>query len=180
MPARSASEDDRSLPPSIPARKLIIDPATVLACASGECDKESVMAVNGVGSTGSNTDLPTVDADKQGFAGLTSEDFVKLLITQLQNQDPSNPLDSDQLLNQISQMRSLQAGIELQDTLELLTTSQQLTSSTAFIGKRITGLGTDDTSVSGTVSKVQLRDGTAYLTVGSKEVKLADVLTVAE
>ena len=138
------------------------------------------MAVNGVGGTGSTNDIPLVDADKQGFAGLTSEDFIKLLITQLQNQDPSNPLDSDQLLSQISEMRSLQAGIELQDTLELLTTSQQLTSSTAFIGKQITGVGTDQTSVSGTVNKVQLRDGVAYLTVGTKEVKLADVLTVAE
>lgn len=137
------------------------------------------MAVNGVNSTNSSNNLPTVDPDKQGFAGLTSQDFIKLLITQLQNQDPSNPLDSDQLLNQISQMRNLQAGIELQDTLTNLTNSQQLTSSTAFIGKTITGTGTDQTTVTGTVSKVQLREGAAYLTVGTKEVKLADVLSVS-
>jgi flagellar basal-body rod modification protein FlgD len=137
------------------------------------------MAVNGVGGTGSSNDLPVVDPDKQGFSGLTSEDFLKLLITQLQNQDPSNPLDSDQLLSQISEMRNLQAGIELQDTLKTLTVSQQLTSSTAFIGKAITGLGTDQTNVSGVVEKVQLREGTAYLKVGTKEVKLTDVLTVS-
>ncbi|MDZ4686352.1 MAG: flagellar hook capping FlgD N-terminal domain-containing protein [Planctomycetaceae bacterium] len=138
------------------------------------------MAVNGVGSTGSSNNIPVIDADKQGFAGLTSEDFIKLLITQLQNQDPSNPMDSDQLLSQISQMRNLQADIELQDTLKNLTLSQQLTSSTAFIGKHITAVGTDQTSVSGVVSKVQLRDGLAYLTVGTKEAELKDVLSVGQ
>lgn len=137
------------------------------------------MAVNGVNNTNSSNNLPTVDPDKQGFAGLTSQDFIKLLITQLQNQDPSNPLDSDQLLNQISQMRNLQAGIELQDTLTNLSNSQQLTSSTAFIGKKITGTGTDQSTVTGVVSKVQLREGAAYLTVGNKEVKLADVASVS-
>lgn len=134
------------------------------------------MTVNGVNGNGS---VNFVDADQQGFAGLTSDDFMKLLIAQLQNQDPSNPLDSDQLLSQISEMRNLQASIELQSSLENLALSQQLTSSTAFIGKSITGTGTDQTNVSGVVSRVQLRDGTAYLTVGSKEVALKDILSVA-
>jgi flagellar basal-body rod modification protein FlgD len=134
------------------------------------------MTVNGVNNTSS---VAVVPRDQQGFAGLTSDDFLRLLIVQLQNQDPTNPLESDQLLSQMSDMRSLQASIELKSALESLTLSQQLTSSSAFIGRTITGTATDRTGVNGVVNRVQLRDGKAYLSVGTKEVELKDVLSVA-
>lgn len=136
------------------------------------------MAVNGVNNSSSTPRV--VDANKTGFAGLTSQDFMKLLIAQLQNQDPTNPLDSDQLLNQISEMRSLQANLELEDSLKSLTLSQALTSSTSFIGKKVTAIvGADKQNVSGVVDRVVVKDGKTYLSVAGKDVSLSELQTVA-
>lgn len=136
------------------------------------------MPVNSITPTGATPTI--VDADEVGFAGLTSETFLKLLIAQLQNQDPTDPLDSDQLLSQISEMRNLQASIELQTALDNLTLSQQLAGSTAFIGKTVTALvGDEEIEVSGVVDRVQMRDGKAFLSVDGTEVELSDVVSVA-
>ena len=131
--------------------------------------------VNGVGN-GSTT--PKVVAAKDvGFAGLTSDDFLNLLIAQLQNQDPTNPMDSDQMLAQISEMRGLQASIELESALESLTLSQQLTSSTSFLGKTISGnIGQD--VIQGVVDGVQVRDGKSFLRVNGRDVELKNVTAV--
>lgn len=136
------------------------------------------MPVNSITPTGATPTI--VDADEVGFAGLTSETFLKLLIAQLQNQDPTDPLDSDQLLSQISEMRNLQASIELQTALDNLTLSQQLAGSTAFIGKTVTALvGDEEIEVSGVVDRVQMRDGKAFLSVDGTEIGLSDVVSVA-
>jgi flagellar basal-body rod modification protein FlgD len=126
------------------------------------------------------TAIKVVDKDKIGFAGMTSEDFMKLLITQLQNQDPSNPMDSDQLLNQVSQMRSLQASLELETAMKGLTLSQQLSSASNLIGKTVTAVtGDDDTEVIGEVESVVVKDGKTMLRVDGQQIPLADITGVA-
>lgn len=128
-----------------------------------------------------------VDKDKSGFNGLSSEDFMKLLITQLQNQDPSSPMDSDQLLNQISQMRTLQANLELEKSLkelaagqQLSTLGQQLSSATSLIGKNVTAVvGDDKTEVIGQVESVVVKDGSTLLRINSQEIPLTSVTKVA-
>lgn len=126
------------------------------------------------------TQVKIVDKNKSGFNGLSSQDFLKLLITQLQNQDPSNPMDSDQLLNQISQMRALQANLELESSLKGLTLGQQLSSATSFIGKNVTAVtGSNQTQVSGMVESVIVKDGSALLRVNGTEIPMADITGVA-
>jgi flagellar basal-body rod modification protein FlgD len=121
-----------------------------------------------------------VDSASTGFSGLTSDDFLKLLITQLQNQDPSNPMDSDQLLQQVSEMRALQSNIELSDSLKSLTLSQQLTSATSFLGKQVAGTDANQQSVSGTVSQVVVADGKTMLSIGNSQIELGNVTNVAD
>lgn len=129
-------------------------------------------------------EIKVVDPDKIGFNGMTSQDFMKLLITQLQNQDPSNPMDSDQLLNQVSSMRQLQANLELENSLKGLTLSQQLGSATSFIGKTITASVTasDNTksTVSGVVDSVLVKDSKTYLKVDGQQIALTDVTDVSQ
>lgn len=123
--------------------------------------------------------IKIVDRDKIGFSGMTSEDFMKLLITQLQNQDPSNPMDSDQLLNQVSQMRSLQANLELESAMKGLTLSQQLSSASNLIGKTITAVtGDDDVTVKGEVESVLVKDGKTLLRVDGQNIPMDDITGV--
>ena len=125
-------------------------------------------------------EIKIVDRNKIGFAGMTSEDFMKLLITQLQNQDPSNPMDSDQLLNQVSQMRSLQANLELETAMKGLTLSQQLSSASNLIGKTITAVtGDSNTEVTGEVESVVVKDNKTLLRVDGQEIPMDDITGVS-
>lgn len=131
------------------------------------------MEVGGV--TGSPT---VVDANSVGFGGLNSDDFMKLLITELQNQDPTEPVSNEQLLNQLSTMRNLQSNIELADTLKEITAGQQLTSAAAFIGKEVTATTADGVSVTGVVDRAFVHEGTTYLGIGEAAVPVSDVDTL--
>lgn len=135
------------------------------------------MNVNG---TSSNSNTATVDPNKTGFAGLTSETFLKLLITQLQNQDPTEPFDNEALLNQVSQMRTLTANLELEETLKAISLGQQLTNATGFIGKTVTAK-VDGKEVFGTVQRALVEDGETFLDIGDDQrISLGDVIGVAE
>ncbi|MFQ5732566.1 MAG: flagellar hook capping FlgD N-terminal domain-containing protein [Planctomycetaceae bacterium] len=120
-----------------------------------------------------------VSRDKVGFAGMTSDDFMTLLIAELQNQDPSEPVKNADLLNQLSVMRNLAANVEMAKALKAITSNQQLSTASTFIGKVITGTATDDSKATGIVDRAFLRDGEAFVSVGDQEVPLDGVTTVA-
>ena len=133
------------------------------------------MAVSGVAGNAATT---VVDKDKTGFNGLTSADFLKLLVTQLQNQDPTEPVGNEELLNQLSMMRNLQSNIEIGDAMKAVTTGQNLATAAGFIGKTVTGTDADGAAVSGKVEKAFLTGGTAYVRVGGTNLTLSQIAEV--
>jgi flagellar basal-body rod modification protein FlgD len=135
-------------------------------------------STNSTNST-SNTSNSTVSSTDQGFNALTSNDFMKLLITELQNQDPTQPMDNSQLLDQLSQMRNLQASVDLDTTLSSLTISQQLNSGASFLGKAIQGTDANNNQVTGIVSSVLVSGSNATLVVGNSQVPIANVTAIA-
>ncbi|HAH48741.1 flagellar hook capping FlgD N-terminal domain-containing protein [Gimesia sp.] len=141
------------------------------------------MAVDGIGgssSTGGSSAVDVVDPDKVGFNGLTAESFMKLLITELQNQDPTEPLGNEQLLAQISSMRELQSNIELSDTLKAITTGQSLTQAAGLIGKEVEGQEGKQNPVAGIVDRAFVRDGKAYVGVGAFELPVSAISSVQQ
>lgn len=141
------------------------------------------MSVSGItaSSNATSTSSPAAGNDTSGFNGLTSTDFLKLLITQLQNQDPTQPTSNEELLQQLSSMRSLQSNIELSSTLKGLSTNQQLSSGASFLGKSITGTDANNQAVTGVADRVFVQDGSTVLGIGQNSVPLANVtgLTLA-
>ena len=133
------------------------------------------MAVPGVST---NTSPVVIPKDKTGFNALTSEDFLKLLVTQLQNQDPTEPVGNEELLAQLSQMRSLQSNIELGDAMKAITTNQNLSTAAGFIGKTVSGTDLQGAALTGVVDKAFLTDGTAYVRVNGNPMRLDAVLEV--
>jgi flagellar basal-body rod modification protein FlgD len=117
--------------------------------------------------------------DKTGFNGLTSETFMKLLIAQLQNQDPLEPVGNDELLSQMAMMRNLQSNIELGDAMKAITSDQQLATAASFIGKSIEGTDINRQPVSGVVDRAFLANGEVFVGVGSATVALKEVRSVS-
>ena len=76
-------------------------------------------------------------AKSSSLSGVKLDDFLKLLITELQNQDPLNPTDNAQILEQISQIRSIESTTQLGQTLESVKLGQNLASASALIDRQI-------------------------------------------
>ena len=89
--------------------------------------------------------------------------FLKLMITELQQQDPLNPLDNKDMLNQIAQIRAVGASDKLTKTLDSVLLGQNIASSTNLIGADVTALTDDGERISGLVSRVAIDKGTPSL-----------------
>ncbi|WPK11950.1 flagellar hook assembly protein FlgD [Lysinibacillus louembei] len=75
-----------------------------------------------------------------GNSALGKDAFLKLLITQLQNQDPTNPMNDREFIAQMAQFSSLEQMQNMTKAIEVLVESQQQTqlmSYTTFIGKEV-------------------------------------------
>ena len=85
---------------------------------------------------------------------LNLDHFLKLMLTELQNQDPLDPLDNSEILAQISQIRAISATDKLSETLDSVLLGQNLGTASGLIGKRIDALSDDGDSVNGIVDRV--------------------------
>src|ERR1039458_10383047 len=100
-------------------------------------------------STSSTTNL-------LGSNGVNADTFLKLLVAQLQYQNPDNPVDSTQFLSQTASFEEVQELGSLQTSLSSLVTSQQAGAATSMLGQQVTGTDQSGNSVSGVVSGIQL------------------------
>lgn len=98
------------------------------------------MTITGVDAASSqNTDLASLTSKV-----LDKDDFMNLLITQLQNQDPLNPTDSTEFTAQLAQFSSLEQLSNVNqniETLHLYQASINNTQTVSFIGKEVTAEG---------------------------------------
>ena len=94
------------------------------------------------------TSSPTAPTAQPGGPTLGKQDFLKLLITQLRNQDPLNPLDQNQFLAQTAQFTSLENLQNISSQLaemKALAQGQSLTQGASLLGKTATASGRDVT-----------------------------------
>ncbi len=95
-------------------------------------------------SSVSSSSTPALPASAGQTLG--KNDFIKLLITQMRNQDPLNPLDQNQFLAQTAQFSSLESlqniGTQLTD-LKTMAQGQSLTQGASLLGKSATAMGRD-------------------------------------
>lgn len=101
------------------------------------------------------------------FSGMSSDEFMKIVLSELSKQDPLKPNDTSALIQQISQIRSIQSDIDLSGTLKSLVNQDQFSSAAGLIGTSISGLSESNVRVSGIVTSVSRTDTGAVLTLHS-------------
>ena len=137
------------------------------------------MIAQPVQSSSPGNKLPDSISKSSNFQ-LKSEDFIKMMITQLQNQDPLEPAKNDQLLAQMSQIGQLQSSTALQDSLKGLVLQNSLGAAGNLIGKMVQGLDDEADPVSGLVNSVRVQDNNVYLELDNgKSVQLGKITTIA-
>jgi len=77
-----------------------------------------MMPVNTISAAAS----PAAAPQKTGYGALGQSDFLKLLTTQLKQQDPTDPVDNKEMLAQMAQFSSLQGITEMGGTLKDIAT----------------------------------------------------------
>ena len=136
------------------------------------------MATSGTGATGSISGTGQTNGNatnNTALRGLDMDNFLKLMITELQNQDPLNPMENSEMLNQISQIREIGATDKLTSTLDAVLTGQNLTSASSLIGKEVKALSDDNEQVAGVVDRVTVTNGVPKLHVGEKTIGLNNI-----
>jgi flagellar basal-body rod modification protein FlgD len=115
-------------------------------------------------------------AGKSAFSELTSEEFVKIMFTELSNQDPLKPNDSNQMLQQLSSLRSIQSDINLTDKLDSILTQNQLSTAGSLIGKYVSGITEGGQRVVGEVVSVARNENGPILRLSNNfQVPFANV-----
>ena len=114
------------------------------------------------------------------FQELDTSAFLKMMIAELQNQDPLNPMDNSKMLEQISQIRAITSNDALTSTVNALKMGQSMATAAGLIGKTVIGLDVVGQEAVGVVDKVAFEDGKPYLFVGNTIIELDNIYGMAE
>ncbi|MDB5858698.1 MAG: flagellar hook capping protein [Ramlibacter sp.] len=84
------------------------------------------------------------------------QDFLKILLTQLNYQDPLKPMDNQEFMAQMAQFTALEQSQRLNDKLDLLIGNQAALQSVGLIGRTV-DVTTNSGNVTGTVTSLSLQ-----------------------
>lgn len=102
-------------------------------------------------------DSAAADNAMKKATGLNKDDFLKLFVTQLQNQDPLNPQDSSQFISQLAQLTQVEQAYNTNTNLQSLLNQGGNTmtmASLSMIGKQVQAPGSQVSLQAGTPSTV--------------------------
>jgi flagellar basal-body rod modification protein FlgD len=101
-------------------------------------------------------------------AAVDYQSFLKLLVAQMKNQDPTNPMDSTQYMAQLASFSQVEQSVQMNQKLDQMLQSSNLDQASAIIGRTITSA---DGETTGKVEEVRLvSNGIVAVLEGGKEV----------
>lgn len=103
---------------------------------------------------------------------MDSEVFMNLLVTQLQNQDPSSPMDTNQMIAQTTQLAMMEKVTEMATSSRESFSLQMRSSAAALVGQTVTYTMNDGTEATGIASSVSFKDAVPQVTIGGKSIAL--------
>lgn len=122
--------------------------------------------------------------DKRGGTSVNTlgkDDFLKLLITQLQNQDPTRPLEDKEFIAQMAQFSSLEQMVEMNKTLGDLITDNRVNYSTSLLGKQVEVFDElSGRSAAGVVDEVSFQGGVPTVSFNGLSYAVDQVVRVRE
>jgi flagellar basal-body rod modification protein FlgD len=128
------------------------------------------------------TPTSTTSASSASSAlSLDPQAFLQLLVAQLQNQDPSNPLDTQQMMTQTATLSQVETMGSMSSTLSELVGMQNAQSAISLIGHQITYVDATGSSVHANVTGASLLSSGAQLHLANGgSVPLSSVTGVGE
>jgi flagellar basal-body rod modification protein FlgD len=134
---------------------------------------DAINAASTVPTSGLQTGSTTPTNERK--QSLDSEVFMKLLVTQLTNQDPSSPMDTNEMISQTTQLASMEQLTALATTTtENFALSMRQTAA-ALMGQEAQYVDAAGVEKSGIVTAVSFAAGVPLVTIGDTAVSLDSV-----
>jgi len=131
----------------------------------------AVTGVNTVGSNGANKTQETASANSLDYNA-----FLQLLLAQMKNQDPTEPMDSTAYMGQLASFSNVEQGMKMNAKLDTLMSAFYLNQADGVIGRTVT---TADGTVSGKVVSVSIySDGAIAKLENGKQVLLGPGIVI--
>ena len=115
-------------------------------------------------------------------SGLEFEDFLQLMVQQLQNQTMDNTADTSEMLNQLVQMSTVEMLATVKDSVEAMVDASTLNYAASLVGKTVTVGRLDDDNkleeIVGTVTGTGTYQGISVIFVDGEMYALSDIMAV--
>lgn len=107
--------------------------------------------------------------------------FLQLLIAQMKNQDPTNPMDTSEYMSQFAQLSTVEQAMQTNSKLDALLSSQSLSQANGLIGKTVSFTDSTGASFSGKVVSVSINsDGSIATLQDGTKVAVGPGLTISQ
>lgn len=132
------------------------------------------MAIDATAATGTSS---------SPVGNLGIQDFLKILTSQLNNQDPLKPIDNQEFVAQIAQFTTLEQSRQLNDKIDRLLTLQSSNQSIGLLGRTV-DVTSNTGTVTGTVSSISFDGSTPQITITTSsgstvtDISLSQVTTI--
>jgi flagellar basal-body rod modification protein FlgD len=110
---------------------------------------------------------------------LNEQDFLQLLVAQLENQDPMNPTDSDTFIQEQAQFSTVEGITNMESSLTSMTTQQQMSNAEGLIGMDVQYTSSAGSTQEGVVSAASDSSGAVTVQVGGVDVAPSSITEVS-
>ena len=128
------------------------------------------MAIDATAATGTSSSQ---------IGNLGIQDFLKILTSQLNNQDPLKPIDNQDFIAQIAQFTTLEQSRQLNEKIDQLLMLQSSTQSVGLLGKTV-GINANGNTVIGQVASINFASGTPQLTITKSDGSIVDGISLSQ
>ena len=104
----------------------------------------------------------TQPSEQKSKTSVDYQSFLKLLVAQMKNQDPTKPMDSTQYVAQLATFSQVEQSVQMNKRLEYILQSSALSQADSLIGRQLTSADGKDTGV--------VSDGLIAILANGKEV----------
>lgn len=122
------------------------------------------------GQTASESRIPVKTLDQQ--------DFLKLLVAQMTQQDPLNPKSDLEMIPQMVSFTTLEQSKSMQTDIAQLRAEQQMLQANSLLGRTVEIQDESKARFTGQVTAVQMEEGTPKLVVNGKQYDLSQLVSI--
>ena len=130
------------------------------------------MAVTGVNYSSAATSSTATSTTKTNNE-LGKDDFLQLLVTQLQHQDPLAPMEDKEFIAQMAQFTSL-------EQMKNMNNAVQITQATSYIGKQVSWADSQGTEQTGIVTAIRIVNSEPKVMIGEESIELKKIMSVTD